>query len=470
MRAFGSFLALSILAFPALFLSPVPARAVSPAAAGESATVALNSGVDPAVAAASLRAAVAAFEEAARRPLPELWTRGVVERGKTLTLGPGLFLLLMDPSEQGLARLMFVDDQGPHEVAIGNGQEATLGAARVILLFRSSDGKRAEVLFRAAETTPFLSPGGDARPANPGDEAPGEPATRVTALSQPNRIGVESPSPRTVSFAVAFLDGLNAGQTAENAARTARALVPPHGGSAVAGLAGASNPSSLPEPPTGPAAAATPARNAVQPQAADTDTANAPMSNAALVTLNLVRGDSGTLSTLSTQGAYRSDGAQDANPDVRASSDARGGTVSVGHPGDRFNAQLQALEASRQVKVESRMFVRVQLGGRSLLSMNGPTGTATAWVRARPRGRSAVELEIDQTGGDWSFLGSVSTSVTVRDGQTILLAQNTTQRSADLSSGVPIARDIPFVGPLFRREFHTTDSSTYALYATVDLE
>jgi len=431
------------------FLLPEAARA-------DTETWTLKPETHPTLAAESLRMAVAGFEAAERLPFPDAWTPLHLERGQSRTLGPGLFLLLMEPKGP-LPRILFVDEAGPHEASLGPGQEVTLGSLAVLLLGRSVDDSAVDLLIRAADPAPLLIPDSSDRKLD----------AVITVASSPSRVVMVSESARAVRFARAFFEAFEEGHSAQDAARTARALVPPGGGGED------TKPATWPQRP---------------PQEPDPRRSNATMPDrrtsrvvansneppqAALVTLNLVRGDSGSLFALSTEAEVRSDGARDGSPPVSATGGGRGTSVSAGHRGGQFRARLDALEANKKVNVENRVFLRVQLGGRegrSQLSINGPAGTATAWVKARLRGSDRVELAVDQTGGDWSFLGAVSTVVTVRDGNTVLLAQNTMQRTQSTRSGVPVLRDVPLVGPVFGSERTASESSTYALYATVELE
>jgi hypothetical protein len=91
-------------------------------------------------------------------------------------------------------------------------------------------------------------------------------------------------------------------------------------------------------------------------------------------------------------------------------------------------------------------------------------------VRARAVGRNQVEVSIDQQGGDWSFLGAVATTLRFRPGQTLTVAQSTTSRTSSSSSGTPILSQIPYAGPAFGSSSSSSQNSSYALYATVDVE
>lgn len=447
--------------FSLLVLAPSVSRA-------ESNTVPLKPGVDLRVARESLRMAVRAFEEESRRPLPDLWTPITLKRGRTVTLGSGLFLLLMKPAETGVPRVMFVDDKGPHEASMGIGQEASLGALRVILLSRTPDARQADVLVRAANPVPLLLTTEQA------SSPPSESGTHITALDHPKRIVIKTPSMRIENFAVAFLQGINNGMTAEDAARAARAAVPAHAplqetgetstngpGSQEFGFRPPNNSPNKRHPPPPPS-------SHVPPPPPENQSFDLPQS--ALVTLYLVRGDSAALSSLSVSGEYRSDAKRKRPSSPEAKAGPRGGSLKTPHLGDPFQARLDVLAAARKIHIETRMFLRVPIGGRSHLTLNGPHGNATAWVGAQPRGRNRVQLDISQAGGDWSFLGSLSTSISVENGATILLAQNTSQRTETRRSGVPIVRGVPLIGPLFGSERTIRENSTYALYATVDLE
>ncbi|MBI5153668.1 hypothetical protein HZA57_00390 [Candidatus Poribacteria bacterium] len=416
-----------------MFLTIVAFLMLAGGARAETISVVLSPTVNLDEAGASLREAVTAYEAAVSSALPESWTPLELEKGRDQPLNGGSAFVLKQ-SRDGEAEIVLTNHDGARGGTFRTGVEMELGPVRVILLGCAAGGP-AEILYRAKEPAALL-------------QAPEEDNTSETEIEGHERdhtIVVTSPSPDVAEFSRLFLAGLNNGLKPGDAAFMAREKVPPGVVRATAG--GAS-------------------RSYVDPVNMFDDREPA---TSALVTLHLVRGDSSSIKALSGSGSYQSDGRTPDRPRVQASGGGAGASVTLGSPGDRFQGRLDALEASGKVHTESSTFLRVPLGGEGNLRIAGPSGTLDAWIHARPRGRM-VELAIDQLSGDWSFLGAVATTVQARDGQSVMLAQNTFERSSSASSGVPILGGVPYVGSLFRNEVHTSESGTYALFATLELE
>lgn len=398
----------------------------------------LARGTSPDAAGQALRRAVTAYEAALAQPLPADWTRVSLRANGSANFGQGAILVLRTGGSVAPG-LLFVDSAGPHNGTLSVGERQRLGSLEVIVLSAPRSGAGAELLVRSAGgVAPLLASDTSIPPGS---------TTAITVFDSPREVVVETPSPQIAAFSKEFLRQLNNGLSAEEAARRAREASPP------ARLA-VSDP--LRTDYTDP-------RNFF-----DADDPDLP--SAAAVTLHLVRGDSAALRELESSLSYDSAGRVPEEPRVRGGSGPRGGTVEVGSPGDRFRGRMRLYEASGKLQVESETLLRVPLGGRSLMTIMGPGGQMSAWMEARPRGRNAVDLAMDQEQGDWSFLGSVSTQVRVRDGQTITLAKNTYRRETSQRGNVPILGDIPWVGPIFTNERSTSESYSYALYATVEIQ
>ena len=404
----------------------------------ERVSVALGPAVELDEAGRGLRMAINAFEQALASPLPDAWSRVALSERESLSLGAGNFLLVLAAAKQETT-IMFVDEDGPHQARLAAGTQMELGSIEAILV-STRDGGPVELLLRKQERVPLLLP----------TKAGVKSATRISGVPTPPEIIVETASPKIAEFAVAFLDEYNRTRDSVAAASAARDAVPV----------------TLDSVPTS-------ERRPVRAEYADPVNMFEPRQTdqpiAALVTLHLVRGEDTALRALSGRYEYRSDGRAANDPNVRVSGGGDGLDVGIGRARDRFQGRLQALESEGQAHSESETFVRVPLGGESLLRLGGPSGHMEAWIAARPAGR-AVQLEIDQRSGDWSFLGGVSTTVRVRDGETVTQARNTSTRVSSSRSGPPVITGIPYLGPLTGTTTEQREGQTYALYATVELE
>lgn len=404
------------------------------------ARVRLDSAVDMDAAGRGLRQAVTAYEQALESGLPMSYTRLTLERGETLRLGGNTFIVLLDGGDDRGAPVLLVTDDGPIRVDTVAAREVEAGPVKLIFLMGSRKGSFADFLVRGArDEAPML-----ANATNPDSKVliTGDPATRTMRIAAGDE--------QIVDFARQYLAEVNKGRSAEEAARVARMAVPP-------------SRELLTRPTRGAAGGYTDPKNFFSPSTDD-------LPYAAAVTLQLVRGDSSSINELASSWAYDSSRPANPNPPVRVEGGGQGLDVDYGRPGDRFNAKLRAMEASGRVNVDSETFVRVPIGGYSDFSLQGGASMMSARMEARRAGRSAVMLEIDNRTGDWGFLGAVATRVRMRDGQTITLAKNSYSRTTEQSSGVPLARDIPFVGPVFGQERRTSDRSSFALFATLSLE
>lgn len=404
-----------------------------------SGTVALPEGLDLDTAGQALRRALNAWEGASGRSGFPTWTRVTVARGTGLRLGEDTFFMLLDGARSESARVMFVGPDGPVNATVQKGRETAVGPLRVIYLFASISGETAEFLLKDGETAPaaFLSD----RAANS--------STRIRGFENPPRLVIESSQPRALLFSRDFVAELAKRKSAEAAAEHAWRLNPP--------------------PTPAPGARGPEVRNYTDPTNILDDLEN-DQPFAVAVDLNLVRGDESLLAQILSEYDYNSTGRVPENPRVTASSGAEGGAVDIGSPGDRFRARLRALERTGRVHTDSSALVRVPLNGHASFTLNTAGTGLSARLYAQRSGRQHVILDIDNQTGDWGTVGSVTTRVRARDGQTLAIARNTMRRSTSASSGVPIVSSLPYVGVLFGNSQRTEEGHTYALFATVTIE
>lgn len=393
-------------------------------------TVRLAYGVEMDDAGRGLREAINRFEE--RGPLPAEWTAVEVARGESAKLDAHTFLVLSQ-APSGAPQLMFIDGSDLHREVLREGEELQLGRLHVIPTELSSDRTRAKLLVRA--DAPKTA------------KAIAKSDTKITGHPGRRELTVSSDNDAVLSFANDYLRHLNDGLAASEAERMA--------------IAGFRQPPGGLEAPRGRYVDPT---NVMEGRDADFQ----PL--AARVTLRVVRGESTAVRELCSSWEYNNTGRGNSDPPVRVSGGGSGADVSVGGRGDRFRYRLRALEAEGRVNVENETLVRVPLGGSTQFSLGGPRGFMEAWIHAQPRGRNQTELLIDHLEGDWGFLGSISTRVRFRDGQTLPLAQNSYSRSSSSSSGPPIVSGLPYVGPFFGNERSVVESGSYALIATMELE
>lgn len=414
-------------------LATTALAAIAPALCSAEVSIPLSDAANLDPFGSTLRKAINAYEQAERAELPQAWTRLRLVEGETRQLNTDNLIKLLPPEGVDTA-IMATSPEGPVTELFQPGVERRVADLIVILV--DARGSEAEVLVRGAYYAPFLR---DA-------EADGGTSVRIVGVEAPPALEVEAPRRAMEAFAEVVVAELKQGRTAEQAAEAAWMLYPPQSrlteSSAASMAAGAGS-----------------SPREVRPVAADY--------TAAFVTLRVVRGEDASLRALASQWSVSSDGSP--TEGVSASHGAGGTTVGVGSPGDAFNARLRALQRDSQVSVESETFARVELGDRVRFSFNGPNGMAAAYLRARPVG-NRVELTIDQTSGDWSFLGGVSTRVTMRDGQTVTLAKSTYSRTSTSSSGPPIIGGIPYVGGLAGNSSSSRQNSSYALFATMELQ
>ncbi|MCC6545868.1 hypothetical protein IT570_01775 [Candidatus Sumerlaeota bacterium] len=385
----------------------------------------------------SLRRAVNAYEDAQRSPVPQAWTRMSLVEGENERLGDDLFIALLPPAENGV-RVTVVDADGPHEGVFAAGREQTLGPLRVLLMGTSSSGRAADVMIRAATGATLL-----------GAEGEGTSATRIAGHFEAKCFTVSSEDPKVLRFARTFVEGMDAGKPAEEAARAGWDVAPPVNPDVV-GL------------------------GMQQPRDVYTDSRNYAWGNeaevfAAGVTLRLLRGDDIAIRELANSWSYNSAGRMNSNPNVRVGSGARGTTVGVGDGADAVKYRLRALEKEGRIRVDAETYVHVPINGRTRFQLQGPEGVVFAYLAARRAG-DGVLLSISNTTGDWSFVGAVNTTVRMRNGQTVTLARNTFSRTESQSSSVPIVSGVPYAGALFRNERTVKENSSFALVATMEFQ
>jgi len=392
---------------------------------------------------AATRRALNAWEQARRDGLPVTWRVVTLAVGENVKFGSETFLLLTADGA-GEVRATVVGKSGPRSGIPLIGEEVELPPLKLMGLGQPDERGVMKILVRAAEPPPAIASSAER----------GGSFIDIEGFESPDRLVITAPEDEPVAFAAAFLRHMNAGDAPEAAAEKAREDVPPPIGTDTAAAYGdaAANQGSYVD-----------SVNILQGRGGDE-----PVS--ALVTLRLVRAESGVLKQLQGGFAYDSSGRSPADARVSGSASGAGGAVELGAPGDRFRAGLRALEAEGEVNVESESFVRVALGAGASFRFNGPGGGVEGYIEVRPRGRGAVELDVATRSGDWSFLGGVSTRVRARHGQTVTLAQNSYQRTTSSSSGAPIVSGIPFVGPATGSSSSSKQSDSYALFATVELE
>ncbi len=420
----------------------------------EQVVLAVDPEVDLTLAADTVRLAVAAFEEASARPLPQEWTPVHLVQGRDMTLAPASLAaassFVISQPDPLAPRLMYVDQRGPHEAYTGPGQEVDLGDLRVIVTKVSQDGREVDALIRDRDAMGPLPAWGPER----------ETSARVIVKEESRELIVTSPYVPTLDFALVLVRELNAGHRPHDAARRARLIVKP---------TRRVQPQSMKAMPMGLVPDSTESRGSA-PDGGEPMGETVRLPDSVMVTLRVVQGRNDAVQELNGALDYESSNEPADNPRIGASSGTRGTSVEIGKPGDRFQARLSVLEAERKVSVESEALLRIPVGGRSRLSLSGPRDSMEAWVSAEAAGPGAVVLEVDQSGGDWSSLGALSTRVRIRDGQTVLLAQNSTERTMSQASRVPVLSDVPVIGPVFRKSKSVHEVTTYALFATAELE
>lgn len=429
-------------ALPRLLAIAAALLLAGPSAVAERVRVELAPRVDMDAAGMALRRALNAFE-ANPTALSPSWTPVSIQPGAPLELGPGLFLLLPDPVPSPPVLSLLLPDGSVTTATLATGKESSLGSIRV-LPTAMPRGARIEAMVRStADATPLLAEDATARSS----------ATKIrgTETGTSRFLEIEAPDTRTALFAQRFVESFNRGATAEEAARDARASA----SSLWRGAAASA------DPPRG-----SEYRDPVNMRlAADAD---APLS--AYVTLTMVRGDTGAIRELTNSWSYSNQAPWNTSPRVGVESGAGGTRVDIGGPGDAFQARIRALQAERRLSVDSQSSLLVPLNGSSNIRIQGARGILDARIGARPRGREHIELLIDQTGGDWGFLGAVASRVRVRDGGTVPIASNTSTRTESSSSGPPLVGGIPYLGPALGNSRRTEEHSSFALFATATLQ
>lgn len=425
----------------ARFLPIAAALLIAAGASAERVRVELSPRADMDAAGTALRRALNAFE-ANPSALSASWTPVSIEPGVPVELAPGMFLLLPNPVPVPPTISLLLPDGSMTSATLATGTEAALGEVRV-LPTSMTRGSRIEAMVRGTDAAPLLSDEASARNS----------ATTIRGTESGARrfFEIEAPDTRTAIFAQRFLESVNRGATPEEAARDAR----------VAASALWRGAAAAADPPRG-----REYRDPVNMRLAPD--ADAPLS--AYVTLTMVRGDTATIRELSNSWTYNNQDPWNTSPRVGAESGDGGTRVDIGGPGDAFQARIRTLEAQRRLSVDSQASLLVPLNDWSNIRIQGARGYLDARIGARPRGREHVELLIDQTGGEWGFLGSVASRVRVRDGGTVPIASNTSTRSVSSSSGPPLLGSIPYIGPALGNSRQTEESFSFALFATAALQ
>lgn len=402
-------------------------------AADFSLEVPLRSGQDLDVVGKTVRRAITAHELAGSDSPPAKWTRVSLEQGESAQLGGNVFLHRRPAQDLEEAVVMVIGDDGPMQTSLMPGDERTVGPVRLIRLPGTTNGREIEFLVRSAGMPPVL--------ADPPTDH--ESAVIVTGLNNPRRIVINGPNRNRVRFGAAVAEGLAEGAEAEEAARAAWEKFPPDARS----LSRA---------------------NSLLLPSGDTEAGDRP--HTAAVTLQLIRAEVEALKGLSSSFGGNPFAGTSNDLHVSARTGAEGGSITFTDTSGAYRASLEALESKGEAHVSSETFVRVPIGGGASFSFRGPNGMVRGYLRAEPRGPHHVLLSIDDEAGDWSFLGSVSTTLVFRDGQTIMVTQNRDSRGERLRSGPPVLADVPYAGDLFGARIDKDRRTSMALLATVELE
>jgi len=148
------------------------------------------------------------------------------------------------------------------------------------------------------------------------------------------------------------------------------------------------------------------------------------------------------------------------------------------HPTTNWRKALKDFAADYLVPVAG-MFVLVLVG----LGILGVTGWVLRWIalQVTPRVNNAgyivmdIVQTIDDLGGTVQQAGFTQpiintrvarTSVMVKDGQTVVIGGFMRDRLQKVETGIPILKDLPLLGPLFRRTEKTKDRTELMVFLT----
>jgi len=396
--------------------------------------------------AGDLRRALNAWANASDGPTDN-WTPLEVPLTGRVELGGGLMLVVVetrsDTSEAtpvNYARLMLVSGEESTTGVLREGETLTLSPLQIQgVRIAASTRTTSTLLVRRVDPVAQLM---DAKPLGP-------QTARIEGDVNVLRLKVSSADEREMRFVQRFMEEMKKGSSAKKSAKAAFSAVPP-----VARRG--------PPPPI--------EGGRFAPKTATLESGSyGGLPGSIMVTVSSVTGEEAAIRELASSIAYRSDG-RTGNPSVGASSGPGGTDISVGNRGDRFSGKLHALEAERRVNVSNTSMSLVELGGSTRMAIQGNGLTYDIIINTSASGRSAVLLDIDLIERNAGSGSSRRQRARVTDGSTVQLAGFTSSRTESYSSGVPILRDVPFVGGAFENSRNTTENYTTAIFATVEFQ
>ena len=106
-------------------------------------------------------------------------------------------------------------------------------------------------------------------------------------------------------------------------------------------------------------------------------------------------------------------------------------------------------------------------------------GTTFRWWATKNSGEALSRLrkiQLDRQNRLWMMHltdagASLQAEILVfQNGQTLQVAKNSSSRTTSSSSGTPIIKDIPYIGPGFGNSQSSSESESYAVFVTVELD
>lgn len=148
---------------------------------------------------------------------------------------------------------------------------------------------------------------------------------------------------------------------------------------------------------------------------------------------------------------------------VGGSAGGAGGQVHINKPG-KYQYSFGASEGETITTTTNDTFLLVPMNGEASGSLVDSAGRyVEVTAAASPAGRSQVRVEMDfRTGGQ-----SWTTTVLVRDGQTLTVGGSSGSTTTSSRSGVPILSDVPYAGGAVgnRSQTRSTGSSAFTVSA-----
>ncbi len=131
---------------------------------------------------------------------------------------------------------------------------------------------------------------------------------------------------------------------------------------------------------------------------------------------------------------------------------------------DRETGQrTSSLDYYEDVGMQLRVIPRIQHNGDINMIIRPSISAQTDWVEARGEGGVLLArypvIDTRET----------ETQVTIEDGQTIVIGGLITEETAKTIRGVPLLKDIPILGYLFRREVTTSDKIDLLIFLSADI-